>query len=220
MSTSTLVPPNAKAVLATQPISRKFGFDRGTPIDRYYIEKFLAANARDIHDHVLEIGDSTYANRYGTSVIRTDVLHADAGNRRATIIGDLVSGREIPSAAFDCIILTQTLCCIFDLSSAVANVHRALAKGGVVLATVPGISQISRFDMDRWGDYWRFTTLSARRLFEQVFASSSVQIEAHGSLPASVAFLEGRAVEECQNIDLDQTDPDYEMLITIRAQKR
>ena len=29
------------------PVSRAFGFDRGLPIDRYYIERFLAAHAED-----------------------------------------------------------------------------------------------------------------------------------------------------------------------------
>src|SRR5215210_7162112 len=46
------------------PLSRYFGFDRGLPIDRYYIENFLARQAEDIHGRVLEIGDNSYTQRY------------------------------------------------------------------------------------------------------------------------------------------------------------
>ena len=202
-----------------QPASRVFGLDRGTPIDRYYIERFLQRNSGDIHGRVLEVGDSTYVRRFGANVTKTDVLHATAGNRKASIVGDLATGAGVSSGAFDCLILTQTLCCIFDIRSAVSNIHRCLAGGGVVLATVPGISQISRYDMDRWGDFWRFTSLSARRLFEESFLSSHVRVEAHGNVMAATAFLQGRALEEMNPAELDYTDADYELLITIRAQK-
>ena len=62
----------------------------------------------------------------------------------ATIVADLADAAHIPADAFDCIILTQTLHLIFDVRAAVATVRRILAPGGVVLATVPGISQVDR----------------------------------------------------------------------------
>jgi hypothetical protein len=40
-----------------QPVSREFGYDRGLPIDRYYIERFLEAHRWDIYGRTLEIGD-------------------------------------------------------------------------------------------------------------------------------------------------------------------
>ena len=133
-------------------ISNVFGFDRGQPIDRYYIEGFLTANASDIRGHVLEIGDDAYTQKFGRKrVTKSDVLHAVKGNPQATLVGDLATGKGIPEAAFDCMILTQTFHCIYDLKSAIANSYRALKPGGVLLATFPGISQISRYDMDRWG---------------------------------------------------------------------
>jgi SAM-dependent methyltransferase len=204
----------------TEPVSRQFGFDRGTPIDRYYIEQFLTERANDIRGAVLEIGDATYTRRFGGKrVARSDVLHATADNRRATLVGDLASGRGIPDSAYDCIILTQTLLCIYDVKSAVAHACRALKPGGVVLATVPGISQISRYDMDRWGDYWRFTTLSAQRLFEDVFPAGNVTVQAHGNVFVAIAFLHGLAAQELRPGELNHPDPDYEVLITVRAVK-
>jgi SAM-dependent methyltransferase len=203
-----------------KPISRVFGFDRGLCIDRYYIENFLAKHAEDIRGHVLEIGDDTYTRRFGGDrVARSDVLHVQEGNPKATIVADLTCADSIPSDTFDCIIFTQTLQFIYDVRAAIRHLHRILKPGGVLLATFPGISQISRYDMDRWGDYWRFTTLSARMLFEEVFPSGNVTVRAYGNVLAAVAFLHGLSAEELRREELDYHDPDYELIITLRALK-
>jgi len=200
------------------PVSRTFGLDRGTPVDRYYIEKFLARHAGDIRGRVLEVGDATYTRHFGAErVTQSDVLHASPGNRHATIVGNLATGEGIPRSAFDCIVLTQTLLCIENVAAAIKHAASALKPHGVLLATVPGISQISRYDMDRWGDYWRFTTLSAHRLFEAEFGEASLSVQAHGNVLAATAFLQGICVEEMATSELDTVDPDYELVITIRA---
>lgn len=204
-----------------RPISSTFGFDRGTPVDRYYIEEFLQANSADIQGRVLEIGDGTYARRFGgTRIDHLDVLHAAPGNTEATIVGNLETGEQIPRNRFDCVILTQTLLCVFDVRSAVHHCHETLRPGGVLLVTVPGISQISRYDMDRWGDYWRFTTLSMERLFRGEFAAQNVAVEAKGNVLTAIAFLHGAAAEELSREELDYSDPDYQVLITVKARKR
>jgi SAM-dependent methyltransferase len=133
------------------PISRKFGYDRGRPIDRYYIENFLARQADDICGHVLEIGDDSYTRRFGRECVAfAHVLHVTEGNPAAAIIGDLTRADHIPADTFDCIILTQTLQFIYDVQAALKTIQRILKPGGVVLATFPGISQIAD---DNWGDY-------------------------------------------------------------------
>ena len=203
-----------------QPVSRQFGCDRGRCLDRYYIERFLDEHAGDVRGRVLEVGENTYTRRFGGSrVTQSDILHVQAGARRATIISDLTAAPELPADRFDCIILTQTLLCIYDVHAAVRTLARILAPGGVLLATVPGISQISRYDAERWGDYWRFTTASARRLFDEVFDPANVQVASHGNVLAAVAFLHGLAVEELTAEELDYRDPDYELIITVRAVK-
>ncbi len=202
------------------PISSRFGFDRGLPIDRYYIEGFLKSSSRDIYGRVMEVGESTYTQRFGGKAVkRAEVLHAVAGNPEATLVGDLSSGVGIPQSAFDCMILTQTLPFIFDLQGAVRNTYRALKPGGVVLATVPGISQISRYDMDRWGDFWRFTPMSAMRLFQQVFPRQDVSVHSYGNVLTAVAFLHGLAAQELRPGELAYNDQDYPVIITIRARK-
>src|SRR3954469_20019384 len=125
------------------PISRAFGFDRGQPVDRHYIEAFLAAHAGDVRGDVVEIGDDAYTRRFGGDrVVRSDILHVSADNPRATIVADLADADHIASDSFDCVIVTQTLPLIFDIAAAVRTIHRILRPGGVCLATVPGISQV------------------------------------------------------------------------------
>jgi SAM-dependent methyltransferase len=202
------------------PISKTFGFDRGLPIDRFYIESFLRASLADIHGRTLEVADNAYTCKFGAGhVVQSDVLHAESGNPAATIVADLSRGEGLPSEAFDCIILTQTLQMIYDLRTSLRLLCEALKPGGVLLATVPGISQISRHDMDRWGDYWRFTTLSAQRLFEDA-GPMDVTVKAYGNVLAAVAFLHGLAAEELREDELNWPDPDYELLIAVRAVKR
>jgi hypothetical protein len=202
------------------PVSRVFGLDRGQSIDRYYIENFLTAHAADIHGRVLEIQSNAYTKRFGGEhVSKSDVLHVVDGNPNATIVADLTAENHIPSDAFDCIILTQTLPFIYDTRAAVYTVYRILRRGGVLLATLPGICQISRYDMERWGDYWRFTSLSARRLFEEAFPPDNLSIQTHGNVLAANAFLYGLAAEELRKEELDHRDADYELIITVRASK-
>jgi SAM-dependent methyltransferase len=201
------------------PISREFGFDRGLPIDRYYIEGFLGRHAADIRGRVVEVFDNAYTRRFGGNrVVRSDVLDIDAGNSRATIVADLTSAAEVPSNSFDCFILTQTLQLIYDLHAAVRNVHRVLKPGGVLLATIPGVSQIDRYNCaDTW--CWGFTKVSARRLFEQCFRAEDIEVTAHGNVLSAVSFLEGVATQELRPDELDHVDPCYELLITVRAVK-
>ena len=200
---------------ASEPVSSVFGLDRGRPVDRFYIERFLRSHAGDIRGRVLEVAEPTYTEWFGTGVERSDVLHVQPGDPRATIVGDLTTGDGIPREAFDCIILTQTLHVIYDVRAALRGAHDALKPGGVLLATLPGISQVSRVDMDEWGDYWRFTTASARRLFGEVF--DDYEVEAHGNVLAAAAFLYGLAHDELEPEELERRHPDYELLITVRA---
>ena len=201
------------------PISREFGYDRGNPIDRYYIEHFLASNAGDIRGRVLEIGDDSYTKKYGgINVTIRDVLNVSDSFPGTTIVGDLSCASHIPSETFDCMILTQTLHIVYDFRAALHTIYRILKQGGIVLATFPGISQISS---DQWSKYWcwSFTTLSAQRIFGEVFPEENVSVQACGNVFAATAFLHGLAVQELQSNELDYHDPDYELLITVKAVK-
>ena len=218
------VPPVGRVRLGdlhrVTPISRCFGFDRGLPVDRYYIEHFLLRHASEIAGRVLEVGDDAYTRRFGGGrVTKSDVLHVRAGDPRATIFGDLGEPDALPENAFDCIVLTQTLQLVFDVPQAIANLHRALAPGGVALVTAPGISQIDRGE---WGPtwFWSFTPVALQRLFAAVFGPEAVMLEAYGNVFAATAFLQGLAVEELDTADLDPIDHAYPVIVALRARKR
>jgi len=204
----------------SQPISRIFGLDRGQPIDRHYIENFLGRYRGDIQGRVLEIAGREYMDKFGAGrVTQCDVLHTTSGNPEATLIGDLATGIGIPTSFFDCMILTQTLLYIYDVKDAIVHTHDALRPGGVALVTVPGVSQISRYDMDRWGDYWRFTDASALRLFGDIFGPENVEVSTYGNVLTACAFLYGLAAHELKREELNGHDPDYQVIIGIRARR-
>ena len=204
----------------TTPISRNYGWERGTPIDRFYIDAFLTQHAGQITGRVLEIGDDEYTRRYGGDrVTHSDVLHAAEGNPSATIVADLADAPQIADASFDCVICTQTLLLIYDVPKAVATIHRILEPGGTALITVPGVSRICREEADEWGDYWRFTSDSATRLFADEFGAQNTTTTAYGNVLTATAMLHGLAAEDLKPKQLDDRDRDFEVLIGVRARR-
>lgn len=201
------------------PISNVWGFDRGHPIDRYYIENFLASHAHDIHDRVLEIGFDAYTRAFGDNrVVKSDVLNLSKGDPKTTIVADLANAPHIRSDTYDCIILTQTLQYIYDLRLAIQTLYRVLKPGGTLLATFPGITQTNDPESgDHW--YWNLTPISARRLFEEIFPPEKMKIEAHGNVLAAIAFLHGLSTEELHQKELDYRQQGYDVIITVRAVK-
>lgn len=200
-----------------EPISKTFGFDRGTPIDRYYIERFLQQNSNIITGAVCEIAENTYSKKFGKNIVKYHILHYDRTAPNATIVGDLTDYKNLPGEIIDCFICTQTLNFIYDFKSAIRGIHHMLKPDGVALISVAGISQISRYDMDRWGDYWRFTSLSLEKALMEIF--TSVRVICYGNVLASIAFLQGIAAEELKKEELDFVDPDYQLIIFAVCQK-
>jgi SAM-dependent methyltransferase len=206
-------------LLRLKPVSREFGFDRGQPIDRHYVETFLAQHAEDVKGRVLEIGDNSYTRYYGGErVTRSDVLHVAPDNPAATIVGDLAHADHIEADSFDCFILTQTLHLIYDVPQAIRTIYRILKPGGVLLATFPGISQISD---DQWASewLWSFSSLSAQRLFAELFPVANLQVSTYGNVLTATAFLQGLSAQEITEEELSYHDSRYELLISVRAVK-
>jgi SAM-dependent methyltransferase len=201
-----------------EPISSDWGFDRGTPIDRHYIERFLEGEASRIRGRVLEIDTNDYTRRFGGGrVTKSDVLHIAEMGPGITLVGDLTSADHLPSEAFDCIIVTQTLQLIYDVKAAATTIHRLLKPGGTALLTFPGMSPLTRDPDGDWGYYWGFTTLSAERLLSEVFVGGEVEVTSWGSVMTATAFLHGVAAEELRAEELEHRDPSFELLVTVRA---
>lgn len=203
----------------TSPFSEQFGYDRGGPIDRYYIENFLKNNVLKIKGRVLEIGDNEYTLKYGGSCITTsDILHIDENNPKATFVGDLSSAVHIPGDIFDCIILTQTLDLIYDFRGAIETCYRILKPGGALLITVPGISHIGH---DEWGKFWlwSFTGTSLKKMIAECFSIKMMEVETFGNVLVATAFLYGMGLPELKKEQLDKTDPHYQVIIAASAIK-
>jgi SAM-dependent methyltransferase len=203
----------------TVPISSLWGFDRGQPIDRYYIEAFLQQREADIRGRVLEVGDPAYTRQFGGDrVTASDVLNLTA-IPGTTVQADIACAPQIPSEIFDCIIFTQTLQLIYDLRAAAATLHRILRPEGVLLATFPGITHTGD---GQWGRHWcwSLTRVSAARLFGEVFDPADVTVSGRGNVLTAIAFLHGIAAEERQPHELDDDNQPFDVTIAVRAVRR
>jgi hypothetical protein len=214
-----LVGPRWGDFRRTSPFSGDYGYDRGTPIDRFYIERFLASHAHDVQGQVLEVKSSGYTSRFGGNRVSTShVVDIDESNPAATLVADLGQPGSLPSGAFDCFILTQTLQFVAAADAAVANAWQALAPGGVLLVTVPTTTMaVPDLAPDR--DYWRFTSGGLRELLRRAAPEGELDVEGPGNVLAAIAFLMGLAAEELAGRELEFSDPRYELLACGRLRK-
>jgi SAM-dependent methyltransferase len=216
------IPPHGKINFgdfnSLVPFSNEFGYDRGGPIDRYYIENFLTSESSYIKGTVLEIADNAYTLKYGGSkVTNSEVLHL-YDTPGATYVGDLSKGDHLPSDHFDCIILTETLHLIYDYMSALKHCYRMLKKDGVLLVTVPGITSIDRGEWnENW--LWSFNDHSMKKIFSELFPENSFKVQTYGNIYAAMTFLHGIGISEVDRSKLDVRDSAFDVVVTIRLKK-
>ena len=199
-----------------KPFSTRFGYDRGGPVDRVYIEGFLAENADVIRGKVLEIADNVYTIKFGgTKVTKSEILHINDENPKATIVGDLTALSHEFDGQFNCIILTQTLHLIYDYKEALKTCRRLLAPGGSLLLTVPGITNI---DHDDWGKlfYYSFTSHSMEKLAGEIFPGDKASVKYYGNIKTATAFLYGLGVDEITSSSYEKNDPHYQVIISLK----
>lgn len=199
------------------PISNKFGFDRGKPVDRYYIETFLKDSQRHIKGHCLEIHDNKYTLIYGKNeVTKSDVLDIDTNNKFANIYGDLRKLDNIKDNTYDCLLITHTFGMIDDYESAIKECWRILKPSGTLIATVSSIGPI--YDIEN--NFWRFTEASIKYIFKKYFNKNSLYIRSYGNIFSAQAFWVGLSTEELNNQELNYNDPRFSVIIAVRATKK
>jgi SAM-dependent methyltransferase len=192
------------------PLSTTYGFDRGTPIDRYYVDKFLGARRNRITGRVLEIQTTDHIRRYGSNVTAADTLDINP-SFHPTYCCDLASAAMVPTAAYDCFLLPNTLCFIRDVEAALREARRIVRRGGAILATVPAFVPLTP-DME---DYWHASAEGWRVVAGRVWPGCDTSVDTHGNCLAAVAAMYGVAVEELTSAELDATDPRYPVLVSI-----
>lgn len=195
--------------LPLAPYCRQWGISRGTPIDRYYIDRFLRQSSPHIRGRILEVKSDGYASLYGdqTRIATVDVIDILTENTNATFHVDLATADLIPDATYDCFILTQTLNIIYDVHAAWAHAVRILKPGGTLLGTVSAVNRISAEDGGLDEDYWRFTSGSIRKITDAIPRATQLRIETYGNVLACCAFLYGIPAEAIAPERLDHVDP-------------
>lgn len=213
-----------ETTVALAPVSEVFGLDRGTPLDRVFISRFLEAHRDIIRGDCLEVEESAYTRKFGqpghvAHALKFSASPDGAGGRE--VVADLSKPETVPLDGFDTFICTQTLNFIFDLDPVVESIHKLLKPGGHALITVAGISQISRYDYERWGDYWRFTDLTLRKLLTRRFAEEDCRLATFGNVATSCLFLQGVSLEDIPDRKiLETTDPNYQMVVCAVVRKQ
>lgn len=205
--------------VSVNPVSRAFGIDRGKPIDRYYIERFIYDNLECIKGDVLEMGEDIYTKEYGADNSKSYIFvySEDKGLKGNTVYGNLESSEGLPREKFDCIIFTQVFNFIYDVSEAVKNSIAMLKKNGTMLLTVAGNTPVSRYDMDRWGHYWNFTYKSVERLCN--VENVKCDVYSYGNCKVACGFLQGMSVDDFEESELDYCDSDYPIVICAHIKK-
>jgi len=191
-----------------RPASRRFGYDRGTPVHRHYLQQFLSAEADRIRGRCLEFHAPDYVPGYGGSrVTSLDILDVPPGSPRATLVADLTRPNALPAARFDCIVCTHVLHLVYEADAVVAELHRLLAPGGSLLVAVPG-TQMRDFD---WTEFRMFTALGLGRMLSGPFPEGAVRVRAYGNSLAAAAELRGLAAEDLRGSELAVSDPLFEV---------
>lgn len=208
-----------KFFASLEPVSREFGMERGTPIDRVYIEQFLYKAAKDLSNvsTILEVGSDTYSRKFfnNDDLIQYDILRHEQGV-------DLTNKATLPHNHYDVFVCTQVFNFIYDVKAAIRGAYYLLKPGGTLLATVQGnVGQVSRTDMKLYGDYWRFTDLGIGLLISEVFGDDQVRVYPYGNALIATAFVQGLSLEDLEDESLlDSVESEYAINIGVIATKR
>ncbi|MCU0679523.1 MAG: class I SAM-dependent methyltransferase [Planctomycetes bacterium] len=199
-----------------KPISQKHGYDRGTPIDRYYADKFLGEFQDCIKGRVLEVGNRFYTKKFGGErVTQSDALDIDPRNKRANITSDLRDLKAVADDTYDCFIMTFTIGMIDDYRSALKESRRILKPGGILLALD---CLNSSFNPEL--DYWRLTPNSARLVFGEAYGVDSLEVRTYGNTLSGQYNWVGLAAEELSPAELDFHQERYTIIIGVKAIKK
>jgi SAM-dependent methyltransferase len=197
-----------------EPVSRVFGTDRGTSIDRYWIEGFLQRHASSQQGKAAEVAGTRYLRRYFSNYSAYRLQLNDDG-APDTVVCNLEVDDPSLHETFDLFVATQVFNFVFETRVALRNAALMLKPGGMLLGSVAAITQVSRYDAERWGHFYSFTRQSWERLLREAFRD--VRIESYGNVDSACAFLNGYCAEDLSTEILDHHDDEYPVVLCFRA---
>jgi SAM-dependent methyltransferase len=208
--------PRAFLGYGINPIAVAINGLPGEPIHRYYLEEFIGNHRYDIKGHCLEFQDSFYASRYGDGMItELDIIHLDDSAPEATIVADLTCENGIPGDTFDCIICTHVLEMVTDPERFVAELHRILKPGGILLLAVPHLL----YDTNRCGELWRFTPLGLKTLLLKSFKPEHIAIAGYGNSLVAAGDIRGLPARRYSRRELERYDSKFTIEVCARVIK-
>ena len=197
-----------------KPFSNNFGLERGTPVDRYYVDRFFERHRAEITGDVLEIDRNIYSRRFGHD-LRTVHSFDIEPKPDTTFACDLAHSENIlESEAYDCVLLPCTLSFFRELDFCLRNSLRVVRPGGIILASASGIIRVEDAD-----DLWRFTPFGWRELLQRAWPGCELVVESEGNCLAVTAFNLGLAHEELKQEELNYCDELFPVAINIFCRK-
>lgn len=216
----TLEPPRWGNLRRREPFSSSFGFDRGTPIDRFYMVQFFSEHTDAFRGAAGEVADSTFLDRFGRDrITERAIIDIDPTNPDATMIADLSAPGSLPMAMFDCLVIAQTLQYVANPGQAVEHCFEAVRPGGALLLAVPALTHHDRHEPLE-GDYWRFWPAGFLHMLRRASPGAAHTVKSYGNLITAIAFLQGLSAEELTDEELADQDPRYPIVICARVDKR
>jgi glycosyltransferase involved in cell wall biosynthesis len=201
------------------PVERFVREKDNTPIDRHYVQEFLAGEEHAVSGRVVVVGHRSHGHTFGTpSVIGADLLARTGVEGMEIEVDAIRSGSVPPPDSADAIVIAQALHLVPDPESVVEALHRALKPGGTLLVTVPFVAKIDRFD---WGrtPHWSIAPGALRNLLCGPFSARSVEIRNYGSILTTIAFVRGASAQAMKAADLEANDPAFPVVVAAVARK-
>lgn len=194
------------------PFCPQFGSLRGTPIDRYYLDKFIAEIREEVVGNTLEIGGKK-DNRllYGVNKA-APYLTMDLAGKGLDIIGDAHDISAVEKGSLDSVIIFNVLEHCQRPWVVVDNIYEWLKDNGQVFCMVPNAQRVHNFPKD----YWRIFPDAIDSLFAR-FPHRKLYI--YGNPLTTIASYMGVAAEELKAEELDAAQENYPVASCIHARK-
>jgi glycosyltransferase involved in cell wall biosynthesis len=208
-----------------QPIGN--GRQRGTPIVRYYWERYLQEHQADIRGIALEIGTTDTIRRFGgIAVTRAEAIDLSPHSPEVTVVADLSRADNVPSDGYDCFINQFTMHLIYDAEATLYHGIRILKPGGVLLINFSCVDYYFPRGLDmgtgkplfvyRW-----YTPIQVENLLRSLnLRPEDYTLDVYGNLFTRIAYEMNMPAEELTRRELEYTDAGHPLLICVRVVKR